>query len=105
MGTEKLMFQPIRVFQIWKDVFFVEQAESTSSDAKYSVWYIRVRRTCCLIIFTKILSCTTKFNSPYIRINTRKYRKVFIAFCRHTGKIVNFEIGDQRVSHVNINLK
>ena len=32
------------------------------------------------------------------------YREVFIIFHRFTGKIVNFEISDQRVLGVNLNL-
>jgi len=89
------MFQPIRVLQIWKDdFFFVEQAKDMSSDAKYPFWYIRVRRTHCLIIFTKIISCTTKINSPNIGINTRMYHEMFNAFHWHTGKNVNFKMSD-----------
>ena len=85
------MFQPIRALQIWKDDFFVEQAEDTELRYKVSeLVYIGVRRTQCFIIFTKIISCTININSPNIGINTRMYHEIFIAVHRHTGKKYEF---------------
>jgi len=86
------------------DDFFVELAENASSDGKESLWYFGVRTTCCSIVLQNLYLAKIKNYSPNYDINTKKYREVFIIFQRHKRKIVNFEISDQRVPSVNLNL-
>jgi hypothetical protein len=66
---------------------------------RHSFWYIGVRGTRYVIVFTKFTSRQQQF-----LVQIKILIQVFIIFHGRTGKIVNFEISDQNVSRVNLKL-
>jgi hypothetical protein len=66
---------------------------------RLSFWYIEVRRTRYVIIFTKFISRQQK-----CLVQIKILIHAFIIFRGRTGKTVNFEISDEKISRVNLKL-